>query len=139
MFISMKSILFALMLGLPLAVTACGVGEQSADGYENTPIEHAYAHWKQGTQSPIPFAFLDVRTPKEYAEGHVPGAINIPVQELSKRLNEVPKDKRVYVYCESGVRAGRASKMLVKSGITNIENVPASMKGWREAGYPIER
>ncbi|MDX8396951.1 MAG: rhodanese-like domain-containing protein [Mariprofundaceae bacterium] len=136
---SLKSILFVLMLGLPLAVTACGVGEQSADGYENASIEHAYAHWKQGAQSPIPFSFLDVRTAKEYAQGHVPGAINIPVQELAERLNEVPKDKRVYVYCESGVRAGHASKLLVKSGITNIENVPASMKGWREAGYPIER
>jgi len=135
----MKPFLWLMFLALPLFMTGCDIGDQTADGDKNISIEQAYKHWQEGEKSSISFAFLDVRTPKEYAQGHVPGAINIPVQVLQERLNEVPKNKRVYVYCESGVRAGRASKMLVKSGIINVENIPESMAGWRKAGYPIER
>jgi len=131
--------LLLMLLALPVSVSACGEGSMTDAGYENASVEHAYAHWKQGDKSPIPFAFLDVRTAEEFADGHVPGAIHIPVSELQSRLNEVPKHKRVYVYCEAGVRAARASEMLVKSGLHNIENIPASMRGWRSAGYPIEK
>lgn len=127
------------LLALPLTVNACGTGEMTADGYENASIEHAYAHWKQGEKSPIPFVFVDVRTPQEYAAGHIPGAINVPVQELAQRLQEIPHNKRVYVYCEAGVRASKAARMLVQAGYDNIENVPESMQGWRAAGYPVER
>ncbi len=126
------------LLGLGQAV-ACGVGEMSGDGYEVATLSHAYTHWEQGKASPIPFLFVDVRTPAEYAAGHVPGAINIPVDELPKRLNEVPHDRQVYVYCEAGVRAARAGKLLASHGFTNIEVVPASMRGWRKAGYPVRK
>jgi len=124
---------------LPLLATACGVGEQTPEGYENAPIQHAYQHWQQGKQSPIPFVMLDVRTPKEYAEGHIKGALFIPVQELETRLSEVPKDKQVYVYCYSGVRSARASTILAKHGFTNIENVMGGIQAWKGAGYPVEK
>jgi len=122
---------------LPLLATACGVGEQTPEGYENAPIQHAYEHWQQGAQSPIPFIMLDVRTAEEYAEGHIKGAVLIPVQVLETRLSEVPKDKQVYVYCHSGVRSARASKMLIKHGFTNIENVVGGIEAWKHAGYPV--
>jgi rhodanese-related sulfurtransferase len=131
--------LILLSIAFPLSVSACGTGEKTAAGYENVTIEHAYNHWKQGKDSKIPFIFLDVRTPSEYAEGHIPGAKLIPIRELPDRLNEVPRDKRVYVYCESGGRAIRAARILAGAGFKNIENVPASMAGWRKAGYPIEK
>lgn len=117
-------------------VAACGMGEQ-VDGYEVASVKHAHEHWQAGSQSPIPFFFLDVRTPEEYAEGHVEGSTLIPVQELEGRLSEVPKDKRVYVYCHSGKRSAAASNMLVKEGFTNIENIDGGIKAWREAGYPV--
>jgi len=82
---------------------------------------------------------LDVRTPGEYKSGHVPGAKNIPVQALAEHLAEVPKDKKVFVYCESGVRSTRATQMLVDAGFTNIINMKASMRGWRNAGFETER
>jgi len=127
------------LLALPLSVSACGMGEQSPDGYENASIEHAYQHWQQGDKSAVPFVFLDVRTPEEFAEGHIAGALNIPIQTLRQRLNEVPTDKRVYVHCEAGGRSSKAAKLLVKSGITNIEHLPDGMAGWRDAGYPVEK
>ncbi len=138
-FIHTRPFLLLIMLGLPLTVSACGMGEQTADGYENASIEHTYEHWKEGEKSPIPFAILDVRTPEEYAAGHIPGAMNISIQTLQNRLNEVPKNKRVYVHCEAGGRSAKASKILMEAGITNIENIPAGMRGWRNAGYPIEK
>ena len=122
---------------LPILATACGVGEQTSEGYENAPIEHAYQHWQQGKQSPIPFMLLDVRTPEEYAKGHIKGAVLIPVQVLEARLSEVPKDKQVYVYCHSGARSGRASKMLASHGFTNIENIVGGIEAWKHAGYPV--
>lgn len=128
-----------LATAMPLVAIACGTGEQTAEGYENATIEHAYKHWQQGENSPIPFMFLDVRTPGEYAKGHIPGAKLIPLRQLRERLNQVPKDKRVYVYCESGGRAAKAAKILVNAGFKNIENVPDSMTGWRKAGYPVEK
>ena len=138
----MKKTLTALMLGFLMAATnalACGIGEVSKDGYEVASLGHAYNHWGQGKASPIPFMFLDVRTPEEYAAGHVPGAVNIPVGRLAKRLNAVPHDKQVYVYCEAGGRAARAGKLLAGRGFSNIEVVPASMRGWRNAGYPVKK
>ena len=81
---------------------------------------------------------LDVRTPEEYAEGHIKGAVLIPVQQLQQRISEVPKDKQVYVYCRSGVRSVRAAKMLVNAGFTRIENVQGGFMAWKEAGYPVE-
>ena len=134
----MKKLLWSVILLVPIWATACDMNA-TPDGYENASIEHVHAHWSQGAESNIPFTFLDVRSPGEYAGGHIPGAINIPLQELADRLSEVPKDKRLYVYCESGNRSTRASKLLAQSGFDKIENFKASMRGWRNAQYPIEK
>ena len=127
------------VLLLPWMAGACGVGEMTPEGYENTPVSHAYQHWQQGEYSPIPFMMLDVRTAEEYAAGHIKGAVLIPVQVLAERLSEVPKNKRVYVYCRSGARSARASAMLAKHGFTNIENMMGGIKAWKAAFYPIEK
>jgi hydroxyacylglutathione hydrolase len=124
---------------MPLAGTACGIGEQTADGYENASIAHTHEHWLQGDQSRIPFMLLDVRTPEEYAEGHIAGAKLIPVQVLAEHLKDVPKDKQVYVYCHSGGRSARASKLLAANGFSNIENMEGGIVAWKAAGYPVEK
>jgi len=129
----------AILIAMPLAGTACGMGEQTADGYENASIEHAHDHWQQGSASPIPFMLLDVRTPEEYAEGHISGAKLIPIQVLEKHLKDVPHDKQVYVYCKSGGRSSRASKMLAENGFTNIENIKGGFDAWKATGYPVEK
>ena len=133
----MKKLVTLLMtLVLASSAYACGMGER-VDGYENANVKHAYEHWQAGENSPVPFVFLDVRTAEEYAEAHVQGAVLIPLQQLEGRLNEVPKEKRVYVYCRSGKRSVAASNMLVKAGFTNIENIEGGIQAWQEAGYPV--
>lgn len=116
--------------------SACGMGEQM-NGYENATVKHAHEHWQAGSKSPVPFVFLDVRTAEEYADGHVDGSLLIPVQELEGRLREVPKDKRVYLYCRSGKRSAAAANILVKAGFTNIENIEGGINAWKDAGYPV--
>ena len=87
--------------------------------------------------SPPPNALLlDVRTPEEFSKGHVPGAINIPYDEVADRLDELEGDKQraIVVYCESGKRAGRAESTLAAQGYTNLHHLEGDMKAWRAAG-----
>lgn len=127
----------ALIAGLPIMATACGVGEISSDGYENAPVSHVHEHVLMGDASPIPFMVIDVRTPEEYAEGHIRGAKLIPVDTLEGHLAEVPKDKQVYVYCHSGGRSAKAAKLLAEHGFSRIENMQGGIVAWKEAGYEV--
>ena len=84
---------------------------------------------------------LDVRTPKEYDSGHVPGAINVPYDELPARISEV-RDRdpdRVVVYCERGGRAAKAEKTLKAAGVTNVQHLEGDMQGWRRDKLPMKR
>ncbi|MFZ5468227.1 MAG: rhodanese-like domain-containing protein [Myxococcota bacterium] len=74
---------------------------------------------------------LDVRTPEEFASGHLAGALNIPVQELERRLADVgPREKPVVVYCRSGMRSGRAKKILSQANFSAVHDLGA-MSNWR--------
>ena len=72
---------------------------------------------------------LDVRTPSEFSGGHVDGALNIPVDAIADRLDEVPRDKAVVVYCRSGMRSARAAGILKSEGYERVHNVGA-MPSW---------
>lgn len=61
---------------------------------------------------------LDVRTPQEFSGGAAAGAINIPVQELGHRMNELPRERPIVAYCRSGGRSASAVSMLVAAGFT---------------------
>jgi phage shock protein E len=72
---------------------------------------------------------VDVRTPEEYAQRHLDGAVNIPVDDVKGRLGDVDKltggdkDKPIVVYCQAGGRAGRAKTMLVEAGHAKVTNL----------------
>jgi len=132
-----KMMILLIVMLMPAASIACGLSEKTADGYENAPVAHVYQHVQQGERSPVPFMILDVRTAEEYAEGHIQGAVLIPVQTLKEHLSEVPKNKQVYVYCHSGKRSARASTLLAEHGFTNIENVVGGIVAWKKSDYPV--
>ena len=67
--------------------------------------------------------FVDVRSAAEFASGNAPGSINIPLQELGRRLAEIPKSSPVVVCCASGTRSGMAKMLLKKNGYPNVYNV----------------
>lgn len=72
--------------------------------------------------------FVDVRSAAEFASGHAPDSINIPLPELGKRLDEVPKSSPVVVCCASGSRSGMAKLLLKKNGYPDVHNVGAWSK-----------
>lgn len=82
---------------------------------------------------------LDVRSPEEYAAGHIPGARNLPYREIPDQLATLSEflTDEVVVYCEVGVRAGIAEIMLEQAGFQQVLPLEGDMQGWREAGLPI--
>lgn len=67
---------------------------------------------------------LDVRTPEEYANGHVAGSRNLPLQTIMHVEDEIPeKDTPVFVYCQSGGRSRRAAAFMEKIGYSNVKNI----------------
>jgi hydroxyacylglutathione hydrolase len=74
---------------------------------------------------------IDVRTPREYASGHVAGAINIPVGEIPARAGEVRRDVAVATVCEGGYRSVLAASLLAREGVTNLANVTGGMAAYR--------
>ena len=82
---------------------------------------------------------LDVRGKEEYEEGHIPGAVNIFVGELDKRLAEVPSDRSVVLVCSTGNRAGLGVSILEREGFKNVYNLIGGMTAWKEIGYSTRR
>ena len=84
---------------------------------------------------------LDVRSPEEYAEGHVPGAINIAHTALASRLDEINEfsDKPVVVYCRSGFRAGKAGDVLLQANFKDVRHLDGDFTAWKEAGYEMKK
>ncbi len=70
---------------------------------------------------------IDVRTPAEFEAGHIPGAVNIPVDEIRRRLAEIPKDKEIIIYCRVGLRGYLAYRILVQNGFPKVRNLSG---GW---------
>mgnify|MGYP000742730190 CR=1 FL=1 len=85
-------------------------------------------------------ALIDVRTPSEFADGHAPGAVNIPLDQLAQRMSELEAHKtgELYLICRSGARSGRAQGQLAAAGFTNPINVAGGTLAWRAAGFPVE-
>jgi rhodanese-related sulfurtransferase len=82
---------------------------------------------------------LDVRTPQEFAAGHVPGAINIPSTHFPARSAELPSDKDVVIYCAVGVRAEHAATSLRENGFTRLLHLQGDMTGWADSKRPVEK
>ena len=80
---------------------------------------------------------LDVRTSDEFALGTLPGAVNIPLDELRDRLTELPKDRMIYTFCAVGVRGYLAYRILTQHGFEKVRNLSGGLKTYRAATAPI--
>ena len=92
---------------------------------------------RQAKKDPSLFV-LDVRTAKEFAEGHVPGAVNVPYDQVASRLAQIPKDKDVVLYCRSGRRTALAGEVLKANGYSKLEHLQGDMQAWLQDGRPVE-
>ena len=98
-------------------------------------------YWNELTNIKSTDILLDVRRKDEYDAGKIEQAINVPVDELRSRLDEIPKDKNIFIYCEAGLRGYLAQRILVQSGFKNVSNLSGGYQLWRactaETGQPV--
>lgn len=82
---------------------------------------------------------IDVRTAGEYASGHVPGAVNLPVDQVADGFSalDIPEGAEVYAICQAGGRSARAASILAAQGVA-VHNVTGGTGAWIAAGHPTE-
>lgn len=88
------------------------------------------------------YVIVDVRSPEEFAKGHVPGAINIPMEKMQERLPELMAAKKnnqdIVLYCHSGRRSAIAAETLRKNGFDKLLHMEGDMQKWSDDKLPIE-
>ena len=107
------------------ALIAAGCSQSPAGASVDVSVDEALRLW-QAKEAIL----IDVRTPAEYREGHIPGVANIPLVELEKRLGEIPKDKKVVLICWTGNRSAQGTRFLRSKGFDNVFNSTGGMSTW---------
>ena len=105
-------------------LTGCGAG--ASDPAVDVSVGEALRLWQNKEA-----ILIDVRTPAEYRDGHIPGVANIPLDELEKRIGEIPKDKKVVLICRTGNRSAQGTKLLRSKGFSNVYNSTSGMTSWK--------
>lgn len=82
---------------------------------------------------------VDVRKPVEFGVAHIPGAVNIPLDEIEQRLDEFRSENGVLIYCINGARTRQAEPLLYNNGIVNVFHLEGALQGWLQGQYPIEK
>ena len=128
-----------------LALSACGEPKASPAsaapaGAEAARAESVDIAGLHAAKAAGEIHLVDVRTPEEYAQGHVPGAVNLPLNELQSRKGELSAymNEDVYLICKSGRRSASAQVLLKQSGFGRTINVEGGTDAWRAAGHPTE-
>jgi len=99
---------------------------------EEITAAQAYEKYQQGA------LFLDVRSQEEWAQAHVPNSIQIPLDELQGRLDELPRDRDIVVVCLSGLRSKEGVSLLRQVGFDRVTCLSGGLQTWRATGYPVE-
>lgn len=107
-----------------------------AQNYEQLDIVSYRSQFFGGN---LDHVLVDVRTVGEYRGGHVPGAVNIPLDQISARMSEIPSDKPVVVICASGNRSQTGAKRLADAGYDRVYNLKGGTMSWMMAGLPLDR
>jgi len=110
----------------------------SLDHFENMTIHEFYPRWLVSNENKRDLCVVDVRTPDEFAQGHVPGAKLKPLDQLMQLSADLPKQSEIHLICRSGMRSQQAAKMLALQGFTKLINIEGGTVEWLRAGYPVE-
>jgi phage shock protein E len=119
-----------------LAMVALAV---QADDLMSPAMPAAEVKARLGTpQAPL---MVDLRTPPEFAIAHLPGAVNIPLSELVKRLDEVrpAEGHELLIYCLNGSRTRQAEPLLYAHDINSFYHLEGELEGWLQKKYPFEK
>ena len=111
---------------------------EQAQVIKNVSTSDAYAIFSLNAGR-VGFIIIDVRTPSEYAQGHIPFAINRDINSPTFRddMNKFDKDKTYFIYCQTGARSAAARDIMKELGLKNIINLTKGYIDWMAAGLPI--
>ena len=90
-------------------------------------------------ESSNPPVIIDVRSPQEWKDGHIPGSRNIPLSQLKQRLSEFPVDRTIVVHCAGGYRSAIAASLLHRHGTTDVMELAGGIIAWEAANLPVEK
>jgi len=124
----MRNIAVALMLLASVAGAAVAAGFRNVQSVEARKFME-----KSGN-----VFLLDVRTPDEYRQARLKGAVLIPVGEIERRIVEVPKNRPILVYCAGGYRSAIAASLLERHGFRQVSEIAGGIAAWEAAKLPIE-
>jgi len=134
-FATRRLIIFADIKEIPKVKTAEEETQTEEALYvENISVEEVFEIITSGED----YIILDVRTLEEFNQGHLEGALHIPVDELEGRLDELSEEKPIIVHCKSGGRSKTASNLLIENGFTQVYDMSGGILEWEQEGYPME-
>lgn len=124
------SIITILLLSL---ITSCGMSQTEVNSNQLDPKTFSK---EMSTSSN--YQLIDVRTPEEYSEGHISGALNIDWNgdEFESEMNQLDKSIPVYIYCRSGRRSAEAADFMRKNGFKTVKELDGGILNWQESGLP---
>lgn len=148
--VSPRVLVATLLAGLALVVGGCGgsttatpaeAGTQAEAGAGATTVTLLTPDEAQELVAGDDVRVLDVRTPEEFAEGHVEGATLIDFYEpdFADRIAELDPEATYVVYCRSGNRSGQATALMAEQGFSAVHDVDGGVLAWEAAGLPLAR
>ncbi|MBW6517220.1 MAG: rhodanese-like domain-containing protein [ANME-2 cluster archaeon] len=129
----MRTIVLFFIVLLNIVALGCITDSNDDIKYTDVSVAQAKAMIDGGE-----YFLLDVRTQEEYDAGHIDSPVLIPYDELENRLDEVPADMPVLIYCRTARRSAIAAQVLVDNGYTEVYNMAGGIVAWENAGYPVE-
>ncbi len=123
----------AVVLG---ALVATATLAQDLDSTKVTSISAVELHKRR--ESGAAPVVIDVRTPDEYASGHIPGAVNVPFDQVAQRIAEIDAPHGVALYCMVGPRARKGESALLAAGYEKIFHLEGGLAAWQAADLPVE-
>ncbi len=129
-----KWLLPLILIGVAVIVGAVLLLTNNAEGKglpATVSVTEAAERFDQGA------FLLDVRTVEEWNQGHIDGAVLIPLDQLSSRIDEVPADQDVLIICRSGNRSGQARDLLRAAGLKQTTSISGGINAWMANGLPV--
>lgn len=138
---NLKNMAFVTVLGMA-GLTACGQSSNSTEASASQSegvVMHVNASEFASMMAEEPGLLIDVRTPGEYASGHLEGStlIDYMGEGFEGKLAELDKDQTVYVYCRSGGRSGNSARAMKEMGFTKVVDLSGGISAWEAAGNPV--
>ncbi len=134
--------LFASLLIIPFLLSSCsGTAQSNSQAKNTTEVIQMTATQAKARLEKGGVKVVDVRTPGEFASGHIKGAINVNFSSpnFEKELSKLDKDQEYLVHCRSGHRSGLSLKSFKKLGFKKIDHLTHGIMDWTKSGYPLEK